>query len=98
MGQSQPSSNSKQNKADKEAYLQGLKEQELREREERLQGHRKYLHEQMMIRKDYYKLGMVHKLIILVLFMLLTAFVLFLVMSYFPPTKSYIFKTLRQVL
>lgn len=98
MGQGQSSPNSKQSKADKDAYLQQVKEKELREREERLQGHRQYLHEQMLIRRDYYKLGMVHKLIILVLFLLLTAFVLFLVMSYFPPTKSFIFKTLRQVL
>lgn len=98
MGQGQTSSASKQSKAEKEAYLQQVKDRELREREERLQGHRQYLHEQMMIRKDYYKLGMVHKLIILVLFLMLFSFVCFLVMSYFPPTKSFIFKTLRQVL
>ncbi len=85
-------------KAEKEAYRQKVREQEMREREERLQGHRQYLQEQMLIRRDYYKLGMVHKLIIFILFILLFTFVTFLALSYFPPTKSTIFKALRQIL
>jgi hypothetical protein len=99
MSQGQASPKPKQDpKAEKEAYLQKLKEQEIREREQRLQGHRQYLHEQMMIRRDYYKLGLVHKLIIFILFTLLFTFVTFLVLSYFPPTKSTIFKALHQIL
>lgn len=93
----QGQSSSRDTKAEKEAYKRQVQERELKEREERLEGHRKYLQEQMVIRRDYYKLGLFHKIIIVSLFLLLLTFVCFLVLSYFPPTKTILFRTMHQV-
>lgn len=87
-----------ESKAERELYERQLKEKELREREKRLQEHRNYLNEQMLIRQDYYSLGLAHKMIILVLFLTLSAFVAFLVLSYFPPTKDMIHDFIEKLL
>ena len=85
-------------KAEKEAYERQAKEKELRNREQRLQQHREYLNEQMQIRQDYYSLGLVHKMIILVLFLTLSTFVAFLVLSYIPATKHIVHNVIYQLL
>ncbi|MCR9206555.1 MAG: hypothetical protein NXH75_18370 [Halobacteriovoraceae bacterium] len=52
----------------------------------------------MHIRRDYYSLGFAHKFIIISLFMLLSCFVVFLVLSYFPPMKDKVFGLLKHVI
>ena len=85
-------------KAEKELYERQAKERELRAREQRLQEHRQYLNDQMELRKDYYSLGLMHKVIILVLFLTLSSFVAFLVLSYFPPTKDIVHNFIQNLL
>lgn len=85
-------------KAEKELYERRAREKELGERDKRLEEHRRYLHEQMLIRRDYYSLGLIHKLIIFTLFFTLSAFVAFLVLSYFPVTKDFVHNFIGKVL
>jgi hypothetical protein len=85
-------------KAERELYERQAKEKELRDRERRLQEHKRYLNEQMELRKDYYSLGLLHKAIILVMFLTLSSFVAFLVLSYFPPTKDIVHNFIQKLL
>ncbi|MCF8060754.1 MAG: hypothetical protein K9K67_15735 [Bacteriovoracaceae bacterium] len=73
-------------------------ERQDKEKEARLEEHRRHLQEQMLLRQDYYSLTLFHKLIILVLFIFLFTFVSFLVLSYFPPTKETIFGLIELIL
>lgn len=92
------SEKSKSTDAEKALFLEREKERELKQREARLAQHRAHLEEQMHIRRDYYSLGMVHKMIIFGLFLMLSSFVTFLILSYFPPTKDKVFELLKLVI
>lgn len=85
-------------KAERQQLERQRREQEHREREQRLQEHREYLHEQMLIRRDYHALTIFHKMIILILFLSLSLFVGFLVLSYFPPTKDFVHNLIQSAL
>lgn len=83
---------------DRAALADIEKQKEHRLREERLAQHRAHLQEQLQIRRDYYSLGLAHKLVIFSLFLFLMVFVGFLVLSYFPPTKDRVFQLINTIL
>lgn len=90
--------NTKNQSAEKALFLEREKERELKQREARLAQHKQHLEDQMHIRRDYYSLGFAHKFIIMSLFLMLSCFVAFLVLSYFPPTKDHVFRLLKHVI
>lgn len=88
----------KKSQAEKAQFQEMEREREHKAREARLHQHRAHLQEQLQIRRDYYSLGITHKLIIVGLFLMLSTFVAFLVLSYFPPTKVKVFELLNHII
>lgn len=98
MSKGSPSSNSQATVKDKSEYQQreSLKNYEMREAHFQKGG--RDLQAQAGLRRDHYKLQIIHYVVIITIAATLAAFTLFLVMSYIPQTKPMVMKFIDQLL